>query len=81
VSLKGSEALRDMIKVDRKCRVCWRYGVSQRICDRVKKERACRWGGITAVLWLAWLKTDVATEGGFYGVGVKEYRYWLRLKA
>ena len=50
VSLEDSEALRDIIKVDRKCRVCWRYGVSQRICDGVEKERACRWGGIAAVL-------------------------------
>jgi len=81
VSLEDSEALRDMIKVDKKCRVYWRCGVSQRICDGVKKERACRWGGIAAVLWLAWLETDVVTEAGFYGVGVKEYGYWLGLKA
>ena len=81
VSLEGSEGLRDMIKVDGKCRVCWRCGVSQRICDGVEKERACRWGGIAAVLWLAWLETDVATEAGFYGVGVKEYGYWLGLRA
>jgi hypothetical protein len=28
VSLEGSEGLQDMIKIDGKCRVCWRYGVN-----------------------------------------------------
>jgi hypothetical protein len=33
------------------------------------------------VLWLAWLETDVVTEGGFHGNGVKEYGYWLGIRA
>jgi hypothetical protein len=33
------------------------------------------------MLWLTWLEIDVAMKGGFYKVKVKEYRYWLGLKA
>ena len=81
VNLEDSEALRDRIKVDKKCRVCWCCGVSQRICDGVEKKRPCRWGGIAAVLWLAWLQTLVVREAGFPGEGVQEYGVWLGLRA
>jgi len=81
MSLEDSKGLRDIIKIDGKCRVYWHCGVSQQICDGVEKERVCRWGGIAVVLWLVWLETDMVMETGFYGIGVKEYGYWLGLRA
>ena len=50
MSLEDSKGLRDIIKINGKYRVYWHCGVSQRICDRIEKERACQWSGIAAVL-------------------------------
>ncbi len=50
---------------------------------RVEKGLACRWGGIAAVLWLAWpkAKATAVTEAGYYVQEVKEYWHWLGLRA
>jgi hypothetical protein len=81
ISLEESEQVQEMVRVDKKCQVCWRCRVSQQICDRVEKGQLCRWSSVAAVLWLAWLHTTVVQEAGFQRQGIKEYTYWLGLQA
>ena len=82
VSIAHSERLRGLIRVHKHCRVCWRCGISQRICDGAEKKRSCRWNGVAAVLWLAWYHSGTAIEeGGFRGSDLEEYARWLGFRA
>ncbi|OBT40733.1 hypothetical protein VE00_09777 [Pseudogymnoascus sp. WSF 3629] len=82
VSIAQSERLRGLIAIHKQCRVCWRCGISQRICDGVEKGRPCRWNGVASVLWLAWFYSGVAAaEGGFQGKEFEQYAKWLGRRA
>ncbi|KFZ15842.1 hypothetical protein V501_02522 [Pseudogymnoascus sp. VKM F-4519 (FW-2642)] len=81
-SVAQSERLRGMIAIHKQCRVCWRCGISQRICDGVEKGRPCRWSGLASVLWLAWFYSGVAAaEGGFQGKEFEQYAKRLGRRA
>lgn len=81
VSIAQSERLRGLIAIHKQCWVCWRCGISQRICDGVEKGRPCRWNGVASVLWLAWFQSSVAAEGGFQGKDFEQYAKWLGRRA
>jgi hypothetical protein len=87
LNITMSEKLRDSVVYNRqnRCKVCYKCGVSERICKAIEIEQACQWGGVVAVLWLSWFRLkscqDVLREGGFAGENLEEFRGWLRLRA
>jgi hypothetical protein len=48
-----SDELRGSIRVDERCRDCWKCGVSEQNCKGVEKGQPCQWTGVAAVLWLS----------------------------
>jgi superfamily II DNA or RNA helicase len=82
-----SEKLRSSIEYDRRnrCKVCYKCGVSERICKAVEMEQACQWTGVAAALWLSWFRLescqDILKGGGFVGENLEEFGRWLGLRA
>jgi superfamily II DNA helicase RecQ len=51
LNMEQSEWLRGGIRLDRRCRDCWKCGISQQICKGIENKQACQWAGVTACLW------------------------------
>jgi len=85
LNLEQSESLRAGVRLDRRCRDCWKCGISQQICKSVENERACQWSGVAACLWLGWFAypgaQEVLTGGGYSGQNIAAYQKWLGLRA
>lgn len=85
LNVETSERLRDGVRFDRRCRDCWKCGVSQQICKGIEQEQACQWTGVAAVLWLSWFYApqtqEVLREGGYQGANLVGYGKWLGLRA
>jgi hypothetical protein len=50
LNIERSEWLREGIRLDRRCRDCWKCGISQQTCKGVENGRACQRTGIAGVL-------------------------------
>jgi len=85
LTVEASEGLREGVRYDRRCRDCWKCGVSQQICKGIEREQTCQWTGVAAVLWLSWFDLSdtqgVLAEGGYQGGNIAAYRKWLGLRA
>jgi superfamily II DNA helicase RecQ len=85
LSRAASEGLRDEVRYDRRCRNCWKCGVSQQICKGIEREQTCLWSGVSPVLWLSWFDLaaaqSVLADGGFKGGNLAAYGKWLGLRA
>ena len=85
LSIEQSESLRKGVRLDRRCRDCWKCGISQQICKSVENEGACQWNGVAACLWLGWFTfpgaQEVLIRGGYSGVNIAVYQKWLGLRA
>lgn len=85
LNVEQSELLRQGIRLDRRCRDCWKCGVSQQMCKGIENERACRWNGVAACLWLSWFSLPEAQailiQGGYSGGDIGAYGKWLGLRA
>lgn len=85
LNVEMSEGLRDSVSIDRRCKVCWRCGITQQICKGVEKEQACQWTEVAAALWLSWFRhescQDILNGGGFVGENLAEFGRWLGLRA
>jgi superfamily II DNA helicase RecQ len=85
LNIEQQKLLRKQIQLDRRCRDCWKCGVSQHICKGIEHQRACQWGGVAACLWLSWFSFPAAQavmiRGGYSGLTMKAYGKWLGFRA
>jgi superfamily II DNA helicase RecQ len=85
LNLDQSEWLRSGIRYDRRCRDCWKCGISEEICKGIELERACQWNGVVPVVLLSWFHLpqgqEVLAQGGYQGNDITAYRKWLGLRA
>ncbi|KFX86057.1 hypothetical protein O988_09786, partial [Pseudogymnoascus sp. VKM F-3808] len=85
LNTEQSEWLRQGIRVDRRCRDCWKCGISQEVCKGIERNVACRWAGVVPTVLLSWYHVaggqGVLAEGGFQGQNISKYGKWLGLRA
>jgi superfamily II DNA helicase RecQ len=85
LNMEQSEWLREGVRLDRRCRDCWKCGISQQICKGIENKQACRWAGVAGCLWLSWFYLPraqaVLAEGGYSGSNITAYRKWLGLRS
>ena len=83
LNMEQREWLRAGIRLDRRCRDCWKCGISQQICKGIENKQACQWAGVTGCLWLSWFYLPraqaVLAKGGYLGTNITAYRKWLGL--